>query len=217
MSLELWIAFVAASAVVLTVPGPTVMLVVSYALRRGRATGWATVPGVALGDFTAMTASLLGAGAVLAASATLFAVLKYAGAAYLIWLGIKLWRADPHLADIQETPEDVLRRTVDPALKVELTDSESLLPELVDHLAGHDGSRIPHRRPDQVSGNLATGVPRLHRVLLVALGVRRHGGVRAAEPEPGARSAGVVRVHLHDACQLAHGAKVLAALVVSAG
>ena len=101
MSLELWITFVVASAVLLAVPGPTVMLVVSYALGRGKRSGWATVPGVTLGDFTAMTASLLGAGAILAASATLFTALKLAGAAYLIWLGIKLWRAKPELDDLQ--------------------------------------------------------------------------------------------------------------------
>ena len=55
MSLEIWIAFALASAVLLTIPGPTVMLVVSYALGRGRDSAWATVPGVALGDLTAMT------------------------------------------------------------------------------------------------------------------------------------------------------------------
>lgn len=99
MSLEVWIAFAVASAVLLAIPGPTVMLVVSYALGRGRATGWATVPGVALGDFTAMTISLLGAGAVLAASATLFTALKLVGAAYLVWLGVRLWRAPLTLPD----------------------------------------------------------------------------------------------------------------------
>lgn len=97
MPLELWFAFSLTSIVLLVVPGPTVMLVVSYAMGYGRRTAWATVPGVALGDFTAMTISLAGAGAVLAASATLFAILKYVGAAYLIWLGIKLWRAEPSL------------------------------------------------------------------------------------------------------------------------
>ena len=100
MSLELWIAFTLASAVLLAVPGPTVMLVVSYALGRGRGTGWATVPGVALGDLTAMTISLLGAGAILAASATLFTVLKLVGALYLLWLGIQLWRAKPSPSEL---------------------------------------------------------------------------------------------------------------------
>jgi threonine/homoserine/homoserine lactone efflux protein len=95
MSVELWLAFVFASMALLAIPGPTVMLVVSYALGRGRRSGWATVPGVTLGDFTAMTVSLLGAGAILAASATLFTALKFAGAAYLIWLGVRLWRANP--------------------------------------------------------------------------------------------------------------------------
>lgn len=93
MSFEIWISFVVTSAALLAIPGPTVMLVISYALGQGRSSGWATVPGVTLGDFTAMTASLLGAGAIFAASATLFAVMKYIGAAYLIWLGIKLWRS----------------------------------------------------------------------------------------------------------------------------
>ena len=95
MPLELWLAFVLASAILLAIPGPTVTLVVSHALAGGRRTGWATVPGVALGDLIAMTISLLGAGAVLAASATLFTALKLVGAVYLLWLGVRLWRADP--------------------------------------------------------------------------------------------------------------------------
>lgn len=101
MSLEIWIAFSLASAALLTIPGPTILLVVSYALGRGRASGWATVPGVALGDLTAMTVSLLGAGAVLATSASLFSALKLAGAAYLIWLGIKMWRSHADLGQLR--------------------------------------------------------------------------------------------------------------------
>jgi threonine/homoserine/homoserine lactone efflux protein len=108
MSLEAWFAFAAASAIMLAIPGPTILLVVSYALGHGRKTALATVTGVALGDFTAMTASLFGLGAVLAASATLFTVLKWIGGAYLIWLGIKLWRApvmfEP-MADNDNLPE----------------------------------------------------------------------------------------------------------------
>ena len=93
MSIEHWLAFVAASAILLAIPGPTILLVISYALGHGRRFAAATVAGVALGDFTAMTASMLGLGALLAASAAIFTVLKWIGAAYLIYLGIKLWRA----------------------------------------------------------------------------------------------------------------------------
>jgi len=98
MEPHLWIAFVGASAALLAIPGPVVMLLLGYTLGYGRKAAAAAVPGVMLGDFTAMTISLLGAGAVLSASATLFMALKLTGAAYLVWLGIKLWRSDPHLA-----------------------------------------------------------------------------------------------------------------------
>lgn len=93
MSLDHWLAFAAASAVLLVIPGPTILLVISYALGHGRRSAGATVAGVALGDFTAMTASMLGLGALLATSAAVFTVLKWIGAVYLIYLGIKLWRA----------------------------------------------------------------------------------------------------------------------------
>ncbi len=106
MTLEIWLAFVLASSTMLAIPGPTLMLVISYALGRGKSTALATVPGVTLGDFTAMTISLLGAGAILAASATLFTVLKLVGAAYLIWLGYKLWREKPNWQSLQNTQND---------------------------------------------------------------------------------------------------------------
>jgi len=98
MTFELWLAFVLAASILLAIPGPTVMLVVGYALGEGRRSAWATVAGVALGDFTAMTLSMLGLGALLAASATLFTALKWVGAAYLVYLGIRLWRAPAVLA-----------------------------------------------------------------------------------------------------------------------
>jgi threonine/homoserine/homoserine lactone efflux protein len=102
MTIEHWLAFALASAVLLAIPGPTILLVVSYALGHGRSASRATVAGVALGDFTAMTASMLGLGALLAASSTLFVALKWVGAAYLVWLGLKLWRAPATLGDATE-------------------------------------------------------------------------------------------------------------------
>jgi threonine/homoserine/homoserine lactone efflux protein len=111
MPLELWLAFAAASAVLLLIPGPTVLLVVSYALGQGWRTALPMAIGVALGDFTAMTLSMLGVGALLAASATVFTLLKWLGAAYLVWLGVKLWRAG-------RTIEAMPRRSADSAVKM---------------------------------------------------------------------------------------------------
>lgn len=93
MTFEIWLAFVAASAVVLAIPGPTILLVIGQSLGAGRRGALPLVAGVALGDLTAMTLSLAGLGAVLAASATAFTVVKWLGAAYLVWLGVSLWRA----------------------------------------------------------------------------------------------------------------------------
>jgi threonine/homoserine/homoserine lactone efflux protein len=102
MTFTAWLAFAAASLVLVIIPGPTVVLVVSYALTQGRRVALAVAAGVATGDLVAMTLSLAGLGALLAASATLFTALKWAGAAYLLYLGIRLWRAKPELAAMEE-------------------------------------------------------------------------------------------------------------------
>jgi threonine/homoserine/homoserine lactone efflux protein len=95
MDLTLWLTFVAASTLLVLIPGPTVLLVLSYALSQGRRVALATAAGVALGDLVAMTASLAGLGALVLASATLFTALKWVGAAYLVWLGFRLIRSAP--------------------------------------------------------------------------------------------------------------------------
>ncbi|MFC2968722.1 LysE family translocator [Acidimangrovimonas pyrenivorans] len=106
MSLDLWLAFVAASTALLMIPGPTILLVISYSLTQGRRVALAMALGVALGDFIAMTASLLGLGALVLASAKLFTVLKWIGAVYLVWLGFKLLRAAPKADTMPEaTPK----------------------------------------------------------------------------------------------------------------
>lgn len=105
MTVEIWFAYALACTALLVTPGPTILLVVSYALSEGRRSAWASVPGVTLGDSLAVTLSLLGVGALLAVSAELFTVLKWVGAAYLVYLGIKMIRAKPDL----EAPEDPAR------------------------------------------------------------------------------------------------------------
>ncbi len=93
ISFQLWLAFAAAAAVVIAIPGPTTLMVTGHAMSSGTRVALASLLGVALGDFTAIAGSVLGLGAVLAASAEAFTVLKWIGAAYLIYLGVKLWRA----------------------------------------------------------------------------------------------------------------------------
>ncbi len=110
MTLELWLVFVAAATVLLLLPGPTVLLVVAYALGQGRRVALAMVAGVALGDFVAMTVSMIGLGALLAASATLFTAMKWIGAAYLVYLGVRLWRADPRLPEVDAVEDPMSSR-----------------------------------------------------------------------------------------------------------
>lgn len=88
MDWHVWLGFVAASALMGLIPGPGVMSIVGYAVSSGRRVALASVAGLAVGNATAMTLSLAGVGVLLAASALAFSIMKWAGALYLIGLGI---------------------------------------------------------------------------------------------------------------------------------
>ena len=104
MSPELFLSFLIATAILLATPGATILLVQSYALAQGRGVALAVVAGVMFGDLLAMTVTLLGLGVILATSALLFTVMKWAGALYLAWMGWLMIRsagtASVDLADI---------------------------------------------------------------------------------------------------------------------
>jgi threonine/homoserine/homoserine lactone efflux protein len=93
MPIELWIAFVAASVILLVIPGPTILTVISYSVAHGSRANVPLVAAVALGDSTALALSLLGLGTLLATSAFWFTVIKWVGGLYLLFLGLKLFRA----------------------------------------------------------------------------------------------------------------------------
>ncbi|TYB81665.1 LysE family translocator [Maritimibacter fusiformis] len=126
MQIELWLAYVAATMVVLIIPGPTILLVLSYALTQGRRVAVGMALGVALGDLVAITASLLGLGALVMASATLFSVLKWIGAGYLIYLGIKLLRAGPAQIDLSDPDPKPVRQIFTHAAIVTATNPKSI-------------------------------------------------------------------------------------------
>jgi threonine/homoserine/homoserine lactone efflux protein len=94
VALDTWLAYAAATAVLLVIPGPTILTVISYSLTHGRRANVALVAGVALGDSTALVLSLVGLGALLAASAVLFTAVKWAGGLYLIYLGLRMLRGN---------------------------------------------------------------------------------------------------------------------------
>lgn len=104
MPIELWLAFIAASAVMLVIPGPTILTVISYSMAHGRRANVPLVAAVALGDSTALAVSLLGLGALLATSAFWFTLIKWAGGLYLIYLGIKLLRAGISSSELAAPP-----------------------------------------------------------------------------------------------------------------
>ena len=93
MALELWAAFALASCVLLVIPGPTILTVISYSVAHGNRANVPLILAVALGDATALILSLAGLGVVLTTSAWLFTVIKWIGGLYLIYLGIKLLRS----------------------------------------------------------------------------------------------------------------------------
>jgi len=84
----LWL-YVVAALILAATPGPAVIYIVTRSVSQGRAAGLASCLGLALGGMVHVLAAVLGLSALLAASALAFNVVKYTGAAYLVWLGIQ--------------------------------------------------------------------------------------------------------------------------------
>ena len=86
------VAFALASAVIIVIPGPSVLFVIGRSIALGRRAGVLSVVGNALGTIPAVIAVAFGVGAIVASSLVAFTVLKIAGAVYLVWLGIQAIR-----------------------------------------------------------------------------------------------------------------------------
>ncbi|KUN42091.1 lysine transporter LysE [Streptomyces longwoodensis] len=86
------LAFAAMSFLLIVVPGPSVLFVVGRALAQGRRAALTTVVGNTLGAYVLVVAVALGVGSLVERSVLVFTALKLAGAAYLVYLGVKAWR-----------------------------------------------------------------------------------------------------------------------------
>lgn len=115
MELTLWLTFFLAAWAISLSPGAAAVAAMSAGLNHGFARGHAIVYGLVLGVLTQVAIVAAGVGALIAASATAFTVVKWIGAAYLVWLGIQQWRApamrlDAPAAAVTATPPP--RRTL---------------------------------------------------------------------------------------------------------
>ena len=99
MNLELYIAFVVATAVLILIPGPLVSLVVAHSLAHGARRALITVAGSSTAISLQLIALALGMTSILLVLSQWFEVLRWAGVAYLVYLGVQYWRARPRSLD----------------------------------------------------------------------------------------------------------------------
>jgi len=146
---NLW-SFVLVTAVIIAVPGPSVLFVISRSVAYGRAAGLQTVVGNALGAGAQVLLISVGLGVIIERSILVFTVLKFAGAGYLIWLGWCAWRDRRSLADLAALPGAVqaTRRVVSEGFVVGVTNPKlfifaaAVLPQFVDRTAGSVGVQL---------------------------------------------------------------------------
>jgi threonine/homoserine/homoserine lactone efflux protein len=153
-----WLAFAIASALFIQLPGPSLLFTIGRALTVGRRDALLSVVGNALGIVTQVLAIAVGLGAVVAASASAYAVLKLVGAGYVVWLGVQAIR---HRADARVALEAVTAGTAVPAgvraragrslrvgFVVGVTNPKTIvffvafLPQFVNDAAGHAGVQL---------------------------------------------------------------------------
>lgn len=93
-SVELLVAFVGATLIFAYMPGPAMLYTAAQTVARGRRAGYMAALGIHVGGYFHVIAAAAGLAALLNAVPVLYSVVKFAGAGYLIWLGITLWRRD---------------------------------------------------------------------------------------------------------------------------
>lgn len=135
--------FLSAAGVLALMPGPGIFYVAARTLAGGRGEGLASSFGTGFGGFAHIIAGAIGVSAIVMASAEAFAVLKVAGALYLVWLGIKTWREAGAVLEIGDGPALGARRAFREGVIVEALNPKTaafflaFLPQFVVPAAGH--------------------------------------------------------------------------------
>jgi len=140
--LTLWGLFVVALMVLLLKPGPAVLYIVARSVEQGRAAGLVSVLGIHLGTTIHITAAAVGLSALIVSSALAFALVKYFGAAYLIWIGIRTLIAKDPDPEALKVPPGTLQRAFRDGFVVNLFNPKTaifflaFLPQFVDPARG---------------------------------------------------------------------------------
>ncbi|WP_421708901.1 LysE family translocator [Algihabitans sp.] len=140
-SWELLLGFAVATAIFAYVPGPAVLYTAAQTLARGRRAGLLAMLGIHIGGYAHVLAAALGLAVVFELVPDLYLAVKFAGAAYLIWLGIGLLRSRPLDADLPHLASKSARRSVFESILVEVLNPKvaifylAFLPQFVDPAA----------------------------------------------------------------------------------
>ena len=132
------VLFCSAALLLLVIPGPSVLYIVTRSIDQGRRAGFVSVLGTHAGSLVHVAGAALGVSALLVSSALAFSAVKYLGAAYLLWLGVRRWRAGDRFGLAADRPEQSMGRLFRQGFVVQVLNPKTaifflaLLPQFVD-------------------------------------------------------------------------------------
>ena len=107
MEFNAWLIYLGVISAIIFLPGPSALLCMSHGLQHGRIKAIATVVGGAVAAMILMSISIIGLGAVLEASETIFLIIKLIGASYLIYLGVSAWKSSFAKSNFLKAENDI--------------------------------------------------------------------------------------------------------------
>jgi len=142
--------FVSTAALLLAIPGPAVLYIVGRSIGHGRNAGLVSAFGIGVGTLIHTAAAAVGLSALLVSSATAFSVVKYLGAAYLVYLGVQRLRSKESLTATSDTaaPRGTLARVFSQGIVVNVLNPKTalfffaFLPQFIDPARGHVATQI---------------------------------------------------------------------------
>jgi threonine/homoserine/homoserine lactone efflux protein len=142
--------FVTTAAILLAIPGPAILYIVGRSIGQGRNAGLVSALGIGVGTLIHTAAAAVGLSALLVSSATAFGVVKYLGAAYLVYLGIQRLRSKESLAAASDAsaPQATLARVFSQGIVVNVLNPKTalfffaFLPQFIDPIRGHVATQI---------------------------------------------------------------------------